>query len=117
MERVDDVPLTQAREARDPQFPLYSCIRTPAAEKLEPMLLRAMVGLVVCAVNWYHTSPPGVPAQPELTAGEEAVAPESVPAVLEHEDAVDRTRGEEQASFEGDCSSEMVYPRLLVVGL
>jgi hypothetical protein len=117
IERVDEVPLAHARDVNEPQLPEYSCSLTPAVLKLDPMLLSEIVGKPDCATKRNHTSPPGVPAQPELTAGEEAVAPESVAEVLEQEEAVVSSCDEAHASLAGACSSVMVYPLLLVVGL
>jgi hypothetical protein len=69
--------LTCARLAQEPD---NNCKR--ALVKLAPMELKVIVGLVVCAVNEYHTSYNGVP-QP-VGAGIEAdkVAPLTLPVLL-----------------------------------
>jgi hypothetical protein len=74
--------LEQPSDVKVPPEKERSCIK--GLVKAEPTVLKLTVALPACAVNRYHTSAPGVPAQVLVTTGEEAVPPESVPAVLVH---------------------------------
>jgi hypothetical protein len=56
---------------------------------------------MLCAVNLYHTSAPGVPAQVLATAGEEAVVYAKVPAVLLQVVSAVRVVTEAQSSLAG----------------
>ena len=66
------------------QVPENNCMLTPAVLSEVPMLLMDIVGKADGATKEYHTSAPVVP-QVLAIAGEEAVAPSSVPAVLEQD--------------------------------
>jgi hypothetical protein len=79
---VEAFPLTQAKEVKLLHVPERSWIRAPSVLKLAPMLLNEIFTWTLCAVNLYHTSAPGVPAQVLATAGEEAVVYAKFPAVL-----------------------------------
>jgi hypothetical protein len=79
---VSDVPVTQPSEVKVP--PEKESNWMFGLVKAEPTELKVIVALLACATNWYHTSAPGVPAHVLATAGEDAVAPESIPVVLVH---------------------------------
>ena len=74
------VPLTQANSVNEPQAPENNCIYE--VQRLDPTLLKVIVGKDDVAVNLYQTSAPGVPEHELATDGLDTVAPANVPAVL-----------------------------------
>ena len=92
-----------------PHVPLLLAINSMAGfVKLIPILLRLIVGLVVCATNLYHTSYTGVTAQSPLIVTAVRVAPYMVPVVLLQAVADINVGAPAHKSFAGTGSSTQI---------
>jgi hypothetical protein len=85
--------------------------------KLTPILLRLIVGFVVCATNLYHTSYAGVTAQSPLIVAAERVAPYMLPVTLIQVVAEFKVIAVVQLSLAGGGSSTQIvkFPVATVV--
>ena len=107
------VAFAQPYEVKLPHAPDNNC--KYGEEKLDPVLLKLIVGNADGAINLYQTSAPGVPEQVEGTTVDDAVAPDKVPLVLVHVVEPVNQVALLQLSFEG--GPERVIVKFLLAGI